>query len=65
MDKGLKTMDNEEYEEIAEIVKAGLESGTSMQIIKECIGQVTLRRWVLELPKRTQRKQNLIPLRRK
>ncbi|MEO9306774.1 MAG: hypothetical protein ABI342_00500 [Nitrososphaera sp.] len=58
-------MDNETYEDVAELVEAGLKSGTSMQTIKECIGQVTLRKWLLELPKRTQRKQHLKPLRRK
>lgn len=58
-------MENELYEEIAELVEVGLKSGTSMQTLRECVGQVTLRRWLLELPKRTQRKQHLKPLRRK
>lgn len=58
-------MDNETYEEITELVEASLKSGTPMQTLKECVGQITLRRWLLELPKRTQRKQHLSPLKRK
>ncbi len=58
-------MDNQIYEEVSEIVEAGLKSGTPMQVIKECVGQVTLRKWLLELPERTQRKQHLRPLKRK
>jgi len=42
-------MDNETKDEIAEIVQAGLSSGTSMQTIVNCIGQLQLKKWVLYL----------------
>ncbi len=58
-------MDNETYEEVAEIVEAGLKSETSMQTIRECIGQVTLRKWLLQLGEKYQRKKHLRPLKRK
>jgi hypothetical protein len=58
-------MDSETYEDVAELVEAGLKSGTSMQTIKECIGQVTLRKWLLAVGEKYQRKEHLRPLKRK
>ncbi len=58
-------MDNETKDEIAEIVSAGLSSGTSMQTIKESVGQVTLKRWLLELGETYECKRQLRQTKRK
>lgn len=58
-------MDEEFANEVGEIVRAGLESGTPMDVIIDAVGRLCIKKWLVKVAEKGVRIRNFKPVKRK